>query len=111
MKKVSKDCPVCGIQLDDNHFAPVLFPGIDNEICCNCCQNLGLMFTNFDKKPGDNGYIVPDNSYRLEQITGRSYLKNRLLYYENCHRLRKSEKDLANAEVLKELEDELEFLS
>lgn len=111
MKYESNDCPVCGMPLDDNHFAPAMFPGIDGEICCNCEENLSLMFTNFDHKPGENGYIVPDNSDQLEQITGRSYQENRLIYFKYCHRMRKAENDPANAETLKELEVEIEKIT
>ena len=69
MKNDESLCPICGMQLDDNHFAPTSFPGIDQEICCNCEENLDLMFSNFKDKPGtDRGYIVPDNSNRLEEI-------------------------------------------
>jgi hypothetical protein len=72
MKNDKSFCPICSMKLDDNHFAPASFPGIDQVICCNCEENLGLMFTNFEEKPGtDHGYIVPDNSDRLEAITGR----------------------------------------
>lgn len=92
MKNVNIDCPICGMEMDDNHFAPMSFPGIEGQICCNCEENLSLMFTNFDKKPSDNGYIVPDNSDRLEQITGRTYLENRLLYFFDCVKYQKARK-------------------
>jgi hypothetical protein len=109
MKNQKKDCPVCGMKLDNNHFAPASFPGIDEEICCNCDENLGLMFTNFDEKPGeDGGYIVPDNSARLEQITGRSYLENRLIYFKALLRKKTSENDPANAKFVKNLKAEIE---
>jgi hypothetical protein len=36
-----------------------------------------------DKPRIDHGYIVPDNSNRLEEITGRSYLENRLIYFQD----------------------------
>ena len=75
-------CPVCGMLFDNDHFVPTSFPGIDQKICCNCDENLSLMFTNFDDKPGDHGYIVPDYSDQLEKLTGRSYLENRLLFYK-----------------------------
>ena len=100
------------MQLDNNHFAPASFPGIDEEICCNCDENLGLMFTNFDEKPGkDDGYIVPDNSSRLEQITGRSYLENRLIFFNAVLRKRTSENDPSKAEVVKELKAEIEKIT
>ena len=112
MKNQKKDCPVCGMQLDNNHFAPVSFPGIDEEICCNCEENLGLMFTNFDEKPGEaGGYIVPDNSVRLEQITGRSYLENRLIFFKAVLKQRTSEGDPSKAEVVKELTAEIEKIN
>lgn len=59
---MESNCLICGSQLDDNHFYPATFPGIDQKICCNCDENLGLMFTNFEEKPGDHGYMVPDYS-------------------------------------------------
>ena len=101
-------CPLCGMQLDDNHYAPVSFPGIDKEICVNCDNNIGLMFSNFEEKPGeDGGYIVPDNSDRLEQVTGRSYLENRLIYYQCVLGKRQSKDKPANADIIKELKDEI----
>lgn len=104
------ECPICGMQLDDNHFTPVSFPGLDQEICCNCDENISLMFTNFEEKPGrDDGYIVPDNSDRLEQITGRSYLKNRLIFYQYVLKKRQSEDKSAN--VIKELKDEIDKIT
>jgi len=102
-----KDCPICDMQLDNNHFAPTSFPGIDKEICCNCDKNISLMFTNFGEKPGNAGYIVPDNSDRLEQVTGRSYLENRLIFYQYVLVKRLSEDKPANADIIKELKDEI----
>ena len=100
------------MQLDNNHFAPASFPGIDEEICCNCDENLGLMFTNFDNKLSESGgYIVPDNSARLEQITGRSYLENRLIFFKAVLRQRSSERNPSNAEVVKELQVEIEKIT
>jgi len=108
MKNDESLCPICGIQLDDNHFAPASFPGIDQEICCNCEENLGLMFTNFKDKPGtDHGYIVPDNSNRLEEITGRSYLEHRLIYYQNVLDYRISEGKDANLDEIEQLKIEI----
>jgi hypothetical protein len=108
MKNKGIDCPICGIQLDDNHFFPAAFPGVDQDVCCNCDENLSLMFTNFEEKPGNNdGFIVPDNSDRLEQITGRSYRENRLIFYQYVLRKRESDKNLANSELIKELKDEI----
>ena len=112
MRNQKKDCPICGMQLDNNHFSPASFPGIDEEICCNCDENLGLMFTNFDVKPGEiGGYIVPDNSDRLEQITGRSYLENRLFFFKAALRKRTSENDPSKAEVIKELKNKIEKIT
>ena len=68
------------------------------------------MFTNFEEKPGgDNGYIVPDNSDRLEQITGRSYLENRLTYFQYVLEKQQSENKPAN--VIKELKDEIDKIT
>ena len=112
MKNRNNYCPVCGEQMDDNHFTPVSFPGIDEEICCLCDQNISLMFTNFGEKPGGgNGYIVPDNSDRLEQITGRSYLENRLIFYLYCLKKRQSEGNPPDAVVIEELEAEIEKIT
>jgi hypothetical protein len=104
---MNSKCPVCGMVLDNNHFAPASFPGIDQDICCNCDENFGLMFTNFEEKPGDHGHIVPDYSDRLEQITGRSYLENRLIFYQYILRKRESDGHLANSEMIKELKNEI----
>ena len=110
MENEKIDCPVCGMQLDDNHFAPSSFPGLDKEICCNCDKNISLMFTNFEEKPGvGDGYIVPDNCDRLEQITGRSYLENRLIFFQHVLRKRQSEDKPAN--VIKELKDEIDKIT
>jgi hypothetical protein len=96
------------MRLDDNHYFPTTFPGIDQEICCNCDENISLMFTNFEEKPGRNdGYIVPDNSDRLEQVTGRSYKENRLIFYQYVLRKRQSENNPPNSEVIKNLKDEI----
>lgn len=100
---MESNCLICGTQLDDNHFAPASFPGIDQNVCCNCDENLGLMFTNFEEKPESNdGYIVPDYSDRLEQITGRSYLENRLIFYQYVLRRRESDGNLPNSDMIKE---------
>lgn len=104
---MENNCPICGAQLDDNHFAPASFPGIDQNVCCNCDENLGLLFTNFEEKPGDHGYIVPDYSDRLEQITGRSYLANRLIFYQFVLNQRESGGHLAESETIKALKDEI----
>jgi hypothetical protein len=110
MENDKDNCPLCGIQLDDNHWAPVSFPGIDKEICINCDQNIGLMFSNFEEKPSaDGGYIIPDNSDRLELVTGRSYLKNRLIFYQYILKKRQSEDKTAN--VIKELKDEIDKIT
>ena len=67
------------------------------------------MFTNFEEKPGtDHGYIVPDNSSRLETITGRSYLENRLIFYQDILDYRISEEKNANLDEIKELSLEIE---
>ena len=109
MKNDESLCPICGMQLDDNHFAPASFPGIDEDICCNCGENLGLMFTNFNNKPGTNhSYIVPDNSDRMEEITGRSYLENRLIYYQDVFDNRISEGKDANLDEIKKLRIEID---
>lgn len=105
---MESNCLICGMRLDDNHYFPMTFPGIDKGICCNCDENLGLMFTNFEEKPGRNyGYIVPDNSDRLEQVTGRSYKENRLIFYQYVLRKRQSEGNPSNSEVIKNLKDEI----
>jgi hypothetical protein len=68
------------------------------------------MFTNFDEKPGgDDSYIVPDNSDRLEKVTGRSYQENRLIYYQYVLKKRQSEDKPAN--VIKELKDEIDKIT
>ncbi len=110
MEKKKNDCPVCGMELDDLHFTPVSFPGIDKEICCNCDRNIGLMFTNFKEKPGDGGFTVPDYSDRIEQITGRSYLENRLIFYLDVLRQRKSERNPSKAEI-EEIKAEIEKIT
>jgi hypothetical protein len=105
---MENNCLICGMQLDDNHFAPASFPAIEQKICCNCDENLSLMFTNFEEKPGKNdGYIVPDYSDRLEQISGRPYLENRLIFYQYVLRKQESDANLANSELIKELKDEI----
>ena len=110
MENKKNACPICGMQLDDNHFTPVSFPGIEKEICCDCDENISLMFSNFEEKPeGGDGYIVPDNSDRLEQITGRSYLENRLIFYQYVLKKRQSEDNSAN--VIKELKDEIDKIT
>lgn len=101
-------CPICGIPLDDNHFSPSFFHGIDDPICCNCDENLSLMFTNFEKGPGDEGYIVPDNSGRLEQITGRSYLENRLIFLMHCLKERQISGDSPGDKDIEGLKAEIE---
>jgi hypothetical protein len=107
MKNKNCCCSICGFQLDDNHYFPTTFPGIDQEICCNCDENLSLMFTNFEKKPGNNdGYIVPDNSDRIEQVTGRSYLENRLIYFQYVL-AKRAEEEKPKSEVIKDLKDEI----
>jgi hypothetical protein len=108
MENRKNNCPICGIQMDDNHFTPVSFPGIGEPICCNCKENLGLMFTNFENKPGDNGYIAPDNSERLEVITRRAYIENRLIYFLDCLCQQESKGDIADAEVIKTLKADIE---
>lgn len=109
MKKDASACPICGMQLDDNHFAPASFPGIDQQICCNCEENLSLMFANFEEKPGTgSGYIVPDHSDRLEEITGRAYLENRLIYYQDVLVSRLSEGKDANPDEIKRLKVEID---
>jgi hypothetical protein len=108
MEIKSNNCPICGVQLDNNHFTPATFPGIGQYVCCNCDENLSLMFTNFEQKPGNNdGYIVPDNSDRLEQFTGRSYQENRLIFYQYVLRKRESDGNVANSELIKKLKDEI----
>ena len=103
-KKIA--CPICSIQFDKVNFFPTSFPGIEKEICFDCDKNISLMFTNFDEKPeGDDYFIVPDHSNRLELVTGRSYLENRLLFYEYVLKKRQSEDNSAN--VIKELKDEI----
>jgi hypothetical protein len=101
MKNKIKNCPICRIPLDDNHYAPVSFPIIEVEICCNCYKNLSLMFTNFEEEPGTDGhgYIMPDYSDRLREVTGRSYQENRLVYYEYCleRESRRKKRDGENA--------------
>jgi hypothetical protein len=77
-------CPICGMPFDDQHFESVKCPYLPENICCNCDENLGLMFTNFVEKPSGKGYIEPDFSDRLAELTGRSYLQNRLLFYQAC---------------------------
>ena len=110
MENKKVDCPICGMQLDNNHFAPVSFPGIDQNICCNCEENIGLMFTNFEEKPGNEAsYIVPDNSDRLEQVTGRSYQENRLIFYQYVLEKRQSE-DKSNHAIIKKLKDEIAII-
>lgn len=104
----NNDCPICGIPLDDNHFYPSSFPGIDDPICCNCDENLSLMFTNFEKGPGDEGFIVPDNSVRLKQITGRSYLENRLIFLLHCLKKRQFSGDLPGDKSIERLKAEVE---
>lgn len=111
MRKEKNDCPICGFQIDDNHFIPVSFPGIDEPICCNCDENLGLMFTNFEEKPGDDGYIVPDNSDQLEQLTGRPYIENRLLYFLDCLRQRQSQGYPTESEIIIKLRADIEKIS
>lgn len=109
MKNNEYFCPICSMPLDDNHFAPASFPGIDQPICCNCEENLGLMFTNFEEKPGtDHGYIIPDNSIRLEMITGRSYFENRLIYYQDTLDYRISGEKDENLDAIKQLRQEIE---
>jgi hypothetical protein len=109
MKNDESFCPICGTELDENHFAPASFPGIDQAICCNCEENLGLMFTNFKDKPeAKDGYIVPDNSNRLEEITGRSYLENRLIFYQDVLEYRISQGKDANHDVIKQLRVEID---
>ena len=101
-------CPICGMPFDNNDFAPVSFPCVEKEICIICDENISLMFTNFEENPGNNdGYIVPDNSYRLEQVTGRSYQENRLIFYQYVLEKRKSEDKSANSEVIKNLKNEI----
>jgi len=78
-------CPVCSVVLDEGYFSPQQNPWLEKEICEFCNYNISLMFTNFELSPGleDDGYIVPDWSDRLSELTGRSYLENRLLYYQD----------------------------
>ena len=110
MENKKNACPICSIQFDKVNFFPTSFPGIEKEICCNCDENISLMFTNFEEKPGvGDGYIVPDNCDRLEQITGRSYLENRLIFFQHVLRKRQSEDKPAN--VIKELEDEIDKIA
>ncbi|RPH49567.1 MAG: hypothetical protein EHM85_13390 [Desulfobacteraceae bacterium] len=111
MENKKNDCPFCGEQMDDNHFASTSFPGIDEPICCNCNENLRLMFTYFEKYPSDNGYVFPDNSDRLEQVTGRTYLENRLLFYLYYIKKRKLEGKPVDAEEIGNLEAEIEKIS
>ncbi len=67
------------------------------------------MFTNFNNKPGTNqSYIVPDNSDRIEKITGRSYLENRLIYYQDVLDNRMSEGKDANLDEIEQLRLEIE---
>ena len=110
MENKKSRCPICRMPLDGNHFAPVLFPGIDQEVCCNCDENLGLMFTNFDQKPGtkDDGYIVPDYSDRLHQITGRSYLENRLIFYRYCLKRELEKEKIGNEPEISRMQAEIE---
>ena len=108
MNNISIDCPICGMEMDDNHFAPASFPGIDVLICCNCEENLSLMFTNFEERPSGDSYIVPDNSDKIEQITGRSYLENRLLYFLDCIRYRQTNNNPADAATIDNLKTEVE---
>ena len=111
MEKEKNACPICGIQMDDNHFIPVSFPCIDEPICCNCDENLGLMFSNFEQRLGANGYIVPDNSDRLEQVTGRSYMENRMRFFQDCLRQRQSQGYPVDAEVIKKLKADIQKIS
>ena len=107
MEDKTKNCPICGMQIDDNHFFPTSFPGIDDKICINCDQNISLMFTNFDERPEGNGYIVPDNSDRLQEVTGRSYLENRLIYYQYVLGKLQSEVNPSNVDLIKEIKEEI----
>lgn len=111
MENQKKDCPICGAQMDDNHFTPVLFPGIDEPICCNCDEDWRLVFNNIEKSPGDNDYIAPYYSDRLEQITGRPYIETMLLYFQDCLRQWEFQGDKADAEVIKRLKAEIENIS
>jgi hypothetical protein len=110
MENKKNSCPICSIQFDNVNFFPTSFPGIEKEICCDCDKNISLMFTNFDKKPGgDDSYIVPDNSDRLEKVTGRSYLENRLIFFQYVLKKQQSEDKPANA--IKELKDEIDKIT
>ena len=108
MENEKNACPICSIQFDNVNFFWTLFPGIEKEICCDCDKNISLMFTNFDEKPGgDDSYIVPDNSDRIEQVTGRSYLENRLIFYQHVLKKRQLEDTHAHANIIKECKDEI----
>jgi hypothetical protein len=110
MKNINYACPICSIQFDDLNFIPTSFPGIEKEICCDCDKNISLMFTNFDEKPGgDDSYIVPDNSDRLEKLTGRSYQENRLIFYQYV--LKKQQSEDKPASAIKELKDEIDKIT
>ncbi len=104
-------CLLCGVQMDDNHFIPATFPGIDEPICCNCNENLKLMFNNFEERPGKTGYIVPDYSERLKKITGRSYLENKFLYFQHRLQLSQSKNSPSNAEDINKLKSEIRKIS
>jgi hypothetical protein len=111
MKSDKGRCPVCDMPMDDNHFTPVSSLIFSESICCNCHENISLMFVNFQEKPGNRGYIVPDHCERLEKISGRSYLENRLIFY--CERLktRQDMGDRADSLEVRKLKAETEKIA